>query len=169
MIDYSNSDLISGKIGNDGKCEGLPDVSFLVGGTIINAGYIPNHGEGGFAIDYNDNENKEMRIVFCYNDLGFWVQWHGEIGKIDAGLKLYKKISSKFGKILCEERPALVENPLKRCYSITDGKTPSVVSFNLSIKEIMLMGSDVAHCFQTKDKNIDDIILAISLWKSQYE
>ena len=170
MIEYAKVDLIAGDEGNDGKCQGFSDVSFLVGSTIKMAGYVPLHSEGGFAIDYckNDNGIKEMRVVFGYNDLGFWVQWHGEINTINKKCELWKKIDAKWDYVCCQ-RPVLVDNPLQRSFSFTDGKNPSTAFLTLSIEEIKLMGEIVARHFEEEEKDVDKIVGAIAGWMSLFD
>jgi len=168
MIDYPNVNLVSGDKGNNGKCNGLPDVSFLIGSVIKEAGFVPKHSEGGFALDYLDNNKKEMRVVFGYNDLGFWIQWHGEVKTVDATLELWKKINDKWNYVCCQ-RPVLVDNPLQRTFSFTDGKNPSTAFLTLSIEELKLMGNNVTRHFEAKEKDVDKIVGAIAGWISLFD
>ena len=67
---------------------GYPDVSFLKGKEIVNAGILDRKGftekyengdEGGFGIDYRDGD-EIRRVVFGFNDLGFWICHHERLG-----------------------------------------------------------------------------------------
>jgi hypothetical protein len=167
MIDYANTDLIIGHSDNDGKCTGFPDVSCLIGVTITGTGYAPKQSEGGFTIDYRKNE-KEMRIIFGYNDLGFWIQWHGEKNIIDAKYQLYKKIDAKWNDI-CSQKIIIVDNPLHINFLFADCQSPSNIILTLSINEIKLMGENVSGFFQFENKNADKIISAIAAWMSLIE
>jgi len=86
MSEHQDDILVPGEKGNDGKCSGLADVSFLDGVKVKKAGYFRSPVNGrGFGIDYYDNDGKEMRVVFAYNDLGFWVKCHYEINPAIQG------------------------------------------------------------------------------------
>lgn len=161
MIDYANEILESGEIGNDGVHEGNPDVSFLINGRIINIGYVSEVREGGLAIDYINNNEEAMRIVFGYNDFGLWTNWHGEIGKIDAKFELCKRFE-KAQDDLCENAKEIVENISDGSFSFTDGGSPYRTIFTLSLEEIKMMNEDIARLFKMKDKNIDEIIWKMS-------
>jgi len=167
MIDYAKIELMSGDVGNDGKCHGQPDVSFLVGKTVKRAGYVPRQSEGGFAIDYCVDD-RDMRVVFGYNDLGFWVQWNGEVDAVDDKYELWKKVDAKWDYICCQ-RPVLVDNPLQRTFSFTDGKNPSTAFLTLTIEELKLMDENVTRHFETEEKDVDKIVGAIAGWLSLFD
>lgn len=60
---------------DDEKCEGLDN---LIGGQVVDIGFMPWTQEGGMAIDYV-KDGKTMRMIFGYTELGLWVEWQGEI------------------------------------------------------------------------------------------
>ena len=48
----------------------------MIGATITDAGFI-KEAEGGLTIDFV-KDNKKMRFVMGYNDLGEWVKYFGD-------------------------------------------------------------------------------------------
>lgn len=70
---YGLSDIVSTR---EGDC----DTNFLHGKRIVRTGHVLSK-EGGWTIDYMDGP-RLMRVVFNYNDLGLWIEWQGEVGKL---------------------------------------------------------------------------------------
>lgn len=55
-------------------------VEQMIGGTIVDAGFDNSMigSEGGLAFDY-EKDGIKKRIIFGYNDLGEWIQFHDKI------------------------------------------------------------------------------------------
>jgi len=73
------------------------DTNFLHGKRIVRTGYTASK-EGGWTIDYMDG-NVLKRVVFNYNDLGLWIQWRGEVGKLSKEDILRDKLSEFLNNI----------------------------------------------------------------------
>lgn len=71
-IDFSNKNL---NFHGNKKMQKI--LKEMEGSTIISTGFVSNI-EGGMTFDYQKRGEPEIRrVVFGYNDLGEWVEWHG--------------------------------------------------------------------------------------------
>ena len=129
------------------------DVSRLEGKKIIKAGYITGSERGGLAFDYQDGK-KIKRLVLGFNDLGIWVNWHGEKGKVNSEDVLKKKICNVWDD-LATHKITIVDKPLEHCYSFINENKEELLS--LSIVDLKTMNKNVRKNFTSNiDKNIDE-------------
>jgi hypothetical protein len=59
------------------KTETDEELEKIIGCEIVNVGFHPRQSEGGLTLEYK-KDNKIMRIVLGYTELGLWIAWHGE-------------------------------------------------------------------------------------------
>lgn len=170
MTNLSNVGFKNIKKGCEGKSiNEIIDVSFLEGKRIIRAGLLDrkklspglNLEEGGFAIDYEDGVLVK-RAVFGFNDLGFWITWHGEFGKENEDDKLRTKICSVWDELCCQEI-SIVDKPFDLMYIFVGANGNELLS--LSLHELKIMSDYVRSNFcKSGSKDVEKIINDIGIW-----
>ena len=144
------------------------DLSFLSGKTIVGAGCLDFSGEapgsltlseGSFAIDYQDGEDVK-RVVFDFNDLGFWITNNGLKGGDVREDSLRERLNTNWSDVGTATR--IRDDALGRRYVFEDDDGKEL--FSLSVTDLKLMGKRVSRHFQQAEKDFGQVMISIEEW-----
>jgi hypothetical protein len=161
---YVNAEFAKpGRRGSSGSDGSVVDLGFLRGKRIVDAGIIRTDDSAYLAIDYEDG-GKEMRSVFDYSDLGFWLEWRGEKGMESPEDTIRKKLRDIWWW-LDRSRDAgtlsVSDDAMNRRYVFKEGDQEIV---SLDCAELKRMGQNVYKHFGSTARDIPEILEQIRVW-----
>jgi len=136
----NNKDYISAEISlEDPQTNALKS---LIGKQIVDIGFVKGV-EGGLCIDYKE-EKQVKRCILGFNELGMWIEWHGEKGVFNQSDKLKLKLE-KWLMSLSLLSVKIIHNYLVGTFDFVDENDNKLT---LSIKELKVISEKYPDIFK---------------------